>query len=85
MQVHHRENRRTGIHLNNSFNTNGRIQLNVFDNNNGADKNGQPRSQLLDDFRNSLMPHLQLIDLGKHVIEFAQDQHGSRYYKNIFF
>lgn len=43
------------------------------------EKNGQ-RSQLLDEFRNSRIPHLQLGDLGKHVVEFAQDQHGSRYF-----
>jgi hypothetical protein len=43
-----------------------------------GDKNGQQRSQLLDDFRNSRIPQLQLSDLGKHVVEFAQDQHGSR-------
>nr|CAD2187350.1 unnamed protein product [Meloidogyne enterolobii] len=37
------------------------------------------RSQLLDDFRNSRLPHLQLMDLGVYVVEFAQDQHGSRF------
>uniref|UniRef100_A0A915D9T9 PUM-HD domain-containing protein n=1 Tax=Ditylenchus dipsaci TaxID=166011 RepID=A0A915D9T9_9BILA len=42
-------------------------------------KSGQQRSPLLDDFRNSRIPHLQLSDLGKHVVEFAQDQHGSRF------
>lgn len=48
---------------------------------NGAvgEKGGTQRSQLLDEFRNSRIPHLQLSDLGKHVVEFAQDQHGSRY------
>lgn len=47
---------------------------------NGAvgEKGGTQRSQLLDEFRNSRIPHLQLSDLGKHVVEFAQDQHGSR-------
>ncbi|KAI1724370.1 pumilio-family RNA binding repeat domain-containing protein [Ditylenchus destructor] len=45
------------------------------------EKNGaaQHRSQLLDDFRNSRIPHLQLSDLGKYVVEFAMDQHGSRF------
>lgn len=48
-----------------------------------ADGERQTRSHLLDDFRNNRNPHLQLTDLGKHVVEFAQDQHGSRY-KSIF-
>lgn len=43
-----------------------------------SEKNVQ-RSQLLEEFRNSRIPHLQLSDLGKHVVEFAQDQHGSRF------
>lgn len=44
-----------------------------------GDKNAGQRSQLLDEFRNSRIPHLQLGDLGKYVVEFAQDQHGSRF------
>lgn len=44
-----------------------------------ADGERQTRSHLLDDFRNNRSPHLQLTDLGKHVVEFAQDQHGSRF------
>lgn len=55
-------------------NTSGAIQIE-----NVNEKSGQ-RSQLLDEFRNSRIPHLQLGDLGKHVVEFAQDQHGSRYF-----
>lgn len=45
----------------------------------GVDADRQNRSHLLDDFRNNRNPHLQLSDLGNHVVEFAQDQHGSRY------
>jgi len=37
------------------------------------------RSRLLEDFRNSRIPNLQLKDLVNHVVEFSQDQHGSRY------
>jgi len=37
------------------------------------------RSQLLEDFRSNRIPNLQLRDLTNHVIEFSQDQHGSRY------
>jgi pumilio RNA-binding family len=44
-----------------------------------SEKNAQQRSPLLEEFRNSRIPHLQLSDLGKHVVEFAQDQHGSRF------
>lgn len=54
-------------------NTSGTIQIENIN-----EKNGQ-RSHLLDEFRNSRIPHLQLVNLGKHVVEFAQDQHGSRY------
>ena len=37
------------------------------------------RSRLLEDFRNNRVPNLQLKDLYQHVVEFSQDQHGSRY------
>jgi len=37
------------------------------------------RSQLLDEFRNSRLPQLQLSDLVGHVVEFSTDQHGSRF------
>lgn len=40
------------------------------------DKN---RSRLLEDFRNSRYPNLQLRDLTNHIVEFSQDQHGSRF------
>jgi hypothetical protein len=46
----------------------------------GSDVDRNPtRSKLLEDFRNNRYPHLQLTDLTGHVVEFAQDQHGSRY------
>jgi len=37
------------------------------------------RSSLLEDFRNNLLPGLSLSDLVGHVMEFAEDQHGSRF------
>ncbi|BFZ11215.1 hypothetical protein BsWGS_14251 [Bradybaena similaris] len=37
------------------------------------------RSRLLEDFRNNRIPNLSLKDLMNHVVEFAQDQHGSRF------
>ena len=37
------------------------------------------RSKLLDDFRNSRMPNLQLRDVVGHFTEFSMDQHGSRF------
>jgi len=44
----------------------------------GLDKNSN-RSRLLEDFRNSRYPNLQLRDLSNHIVEFSQDQHGSRF------
>uniref|UniRef100_A0A8D2CT54 PUM-HD domain-containing protein n=1 Tax=Sciurus vulgaris TaxID=55149 RepID=A0A8D2CT54_SCIVU len=37
------------------------------------------RSRLLEDFRNNCFPNLQLRDLIGHIVEFSQDQHGSRF------
>ncbi|XP_063771397.1 pumilio homolog 2 isoform X2 [Pseudophryne corroboree] len=37
------------------------------------------RSRLLEDFRNNRFPSLQLRDLIGHIVEFSQDQHGSRF------
>lgn len=37
------------------------------------------RSKLLEDFRNNRYPNLQLHDLQRHIVEFSQDQHGSRF------
>jgi pumilio RNA-binding family len=51
---------------------------NVRGNNSGRDS-AVPRSKLLDDFRNSRMPNLQLRDVIGHFAEFSMDQHGSRF------
>ena len=40
---------------------------------------GVAKSRLLEDFRNNRHPNLQLRDLTNHVVEFSQDQHGSRF------
>ena len=37
------------------------------------------RSSLLENFRSNLLPMLGLNDLTGHVLEFAKDQHGSRF------
>jgi pumilio RNA-binding family len=58
------------------INPHGRVSV---VNSNASDKSSPARSQQLDDFRNSRLPHLQLSDLGKNVVEFARDQHGSRF------
>ncbi|XP_049887920.1 maternal protein pumilio [Pectinophora gossypiella] len=44
-----------------------------------ADKPPAGRSRLLEDFRNNRFPNLQLRDLANHIVEFSQDQHGSRF------
>ena len=56
--------------------THGRV---TTTNSNNSEKSPPQRSQQLDDFRNSRLPHLQLSDLGSNVVEFAKDQHGSRF------
>ncbi|EPB75761.1 RNA binding repeat protein, Pumilio-family [Ancylostoma ceylanicum] len=37
------------------------------------------RSHILEDFRNNRTPPLQITDILSHVVEFAKDQHGSRF------
>ncbi|KJH41081.1 RNA binding repeat protein, Pumilio-family [Dictyocaulus viviparus] len=37
------------------------------------------RSHILEDFRNNRAPPLQIADILCHVVEFAKDQHGSRF------
>lgn len=44
-----------------------------------AEQRQQGRSRLLEDFRNQRYPNLQLRDLSNHIVEFSQDQHGSRF------
>ncbi|KAL3073986.1 hypothetical protein niasHT_039540 [Heterodera trifolii] len=45
----------------------------------GRQDRSNHRSHLLDEYRNNRTTNLQLTDLGNHVVEFAQDQHGSRF------
>ncbi|GAB6023918.1 hypothetical protein CHUAL_008651 [Chamberlinius hualienensis] len=47
--------------------------------NSSIEKNSNGRSRLLEDFRNNRYPNLQLRDLSDHIVEFSQDQHGSRF------
>jgi len=44
-----------------------------------VDKSATGRSKLLEDFRNNRYSNLQLRDLTNHIVEFSQDQHGSRF------
>ncbi|VDM53376.1 unnamed protein product [Angiostrongylus costaricensis] len=37
------------------------------------------RSHILEDFRNNRAPPLQITDILSHVVDFAKDQHGSRF------
>eukprot|EP00096_Caligus_rogercresseyi_P015691 TRINITY_DN815_c0_g2_i1.p1 TRINITY_DN815_c0_g2~~TRINITY_DN815_c0_g2_i1.p1 ORF type:complete len:1028 (-),score=349.69 TRINITY_DN815_c0_g2_i1:1629-4712(-) len=43
------------------------------------EKPSPSRSRLLEDFRNNRFPSITLRDLSDHVVEFSQDQHGSRF------
>ncbi|XP_070493256.1 maternal protein pumilio-like isoform X2 [Chironomus tepperi] len=47
--------------------------------NNVANADNKGRSRLLEEFRNQRYPNLQLRDLSNHIVEFSQDQHGSRF------
>ena len=44
-----------------------------------ASNNNLGRSRLLEEFRNSRAPGLQLKELTGHIVEFSQDQYGSRF------
>ncbi|XP_022118026.2 maternal protein pumilio isoform X2 [Pieris rapae] len=44
-----------------------------------GEKPAAGRSRLLEDFRNNRIPNLQLRELANHIVEFSQDQHGSRF------
>lgn len=44
-----------------------------------ANGDNKGRSKLLEEFRNQRYPNLQLRDLANHIVEFSQDQHGSRF------
>ncbi|XP_054153429.1 pumilio homolog 2-like isoform X2 [Oppia nitens] len=68
---------------------NGAIAPNMFPSNNSFNnrmlarnsslEKSSGRSRLLEDFRNNRFPNLQLRDLADHIVEFSQDQHGSRF------
>jgi pumilio RNA-binding family len=45
----------------------------------GGAGDNKGRSKLLEEFRNQRYPNLQLRDLANHIVEFSQDQHGSRF------
>lgn len=50
----------------------------IFNNRQPKETLSVGRSSLLEDFRNNRIANLQLKDLTHHVVEFSQDQHGSR-------
>lgn len=47
--------------------------------NSGSHGKETGRSRLLEEFRNNRYPNLQLKELCNHIVEFSQDQHGSRF------
>lgn len=73
-----------GNNLNNSNNINGPRGVGGPSGGGGGVVNGQNsnnlgRSRLLEEFRNSRAPGLQLKELIGHIVEFSQDQYGSRF------
>ncbi|WKX98129.1 hypothetical protein Q1695_013653 [Nippostrongylus brasiliensis] len=56
---------------------NGITQRRVLDD--AAARMHANRSHILEDFRNNRTPPLQISDILTHVVEFAKDQHGSRF------
>ncbi|TKR72691.1 hypothetical protein L596_020103 [Steinernema carpocapsae] len=68
-----------GVNNNRRMGSSSGMNRNGMGSTSDSDRMSQNRSQLLDEFRNNRSPQLQLSDLGKHVVEFAQDQHGSRF------
>ncbi|VDN53269.1 unnamed protein product [Dracunculus medinensis] len=44
-----------------------------------VESNERQRSTVLEEFRTNRNPFLQLSEIGPHVVEFAKDQHGSRF------
>lgn len=42
------------------------------------DRGAATRSRLLEEFRSGHYPNLSLRDISTNIVEFAQDQHGSR-------
>lgn len=61
----------------------GQLGSSIFGSSSGlyrrANGRDSGRSKLLEDFRNNRYPNLQLHDLQRHIVEFSQDQHGSRF------
>ncbi|UYV81753.1 PUM2 [Cordylochernes scorpioides] len=62
---------------NNSFPSNNALFPNRSIQRNPEKPSG--RSRLLEEFRNNRYPNLQLRELTNHIVEFSQDQHGSRF------
>ena len=68
-----------GNNLNNNINGPRNIMAGVTGNNAGGSSTNIGRSRLLEEFRNSRAPGLQLKELVGHIVEFSQDQYGSRF------
>ena len=63
----------------NNLNNSRSVMGSVASNNNSGGNNNLGRSRLLEEFRNSRAPGLQLVELVGHIVEFSQDQYGSRF------
>ena len=68
-----------GFYAPNVFGGNGTTNNNALPGSTSGRDSAMMRSKLLDDFRNSRMPNLQLRDVAGHFTEFSMDQHGSRF------
>ena len=69
----------SGFGLHSNGHSSNRMSNNNHHNRHSSIDKSTGRSRLLEDFRNNRYPNLSLRDLTDHIVEFSQDQHGSRF------